>query len=549
MFFTVLPLSKCWRTSQKVLEKYCLHTGLGAAWCIALIIMLTATASAQKHGKTLRTQHVGDPPSLSIHEEATNAVNWVAMPVMNNLVLYDVFKEVESIRTIKGELAKAWRWNKNGTRLTFDLRKGVKWHDGKPFTAKDVKYTWRLVRDLASPAKLRKNPRKIWYRFLKSVETRGDYQVVFHLKRRQPSFLAFLASGYAPVYPSHVSPVIMRTAPIGTGPFMFKEWNRGQKIRLVQNPHYFRKGRPYLKGITYFIVKNRDTRVLALAAGEHDMSYPSDLTKLLRDSLVAKNPKIMTVLKTANVSGNLLLNPDRPPLNDPDIRRAFSLALDRQAFIDSISRGDNLAGGVLMPPPYGVWGLPTAQINKLYGNAAENRKKAQRIMAKKGYSPNNPLKMTVSTRNISVYRDPAILLVGQLKTIYVQAQLEEVESSLWFARLARRDYQVGMNFTGLGPDDPDAMFYENFTCDSQRNYGKYCNRAIEKLFDQQSQERSFKKRLKMVHAIERKLIKEGARPIVMHLRSHTAWQPYVKNIVLHQSLYNTWRMDEVWLDK
>ncbi len=516
---------------------------------LAAIGLVAGPALAQKRGGILRAQHRGNPPSMSILEEATVSTNWPAMPVMSNLVLYDVFKEVESLKTIKGELASKWRWSKDGKSLTFTLKKGVKFHDGKPLTAKDVVHTWDLLKDKAPSGKLRKNPRKIWYKFLVSVKAKGDYQVTFNLKRRQPSLMAMLASGYAAVYPAHVSPAKMRTAPIGSGPFVFKSWERGQQVKLTRNPNYFRKGRPYLDGITYFIIKSRETRVLALAAGEHDISLPYDVTTALEKDLKARKKDIVTVLKPSNVSVNLIINPEKAPMDDPELRRALTLAIDRQAFIDTLSQGNGIISSSLMPPPYGVWGLPQKELRKLYGSVKKNRARAKAVMKKKGYSASKPLKMKISTRNISIYRDPAALLIDHLKQIGVEAELELVETSNWHAKVARRDYQVGLNLTGLAPDDPDAMFYENFDCTSQRNYAKYCNPELEKLFDKQSQERNFRKRLKLVHRIERELIKDVARPLFYHRRNYTAWQPHVKNIFVHQSTYNAWRMDEVWLDK
>jgi peptide/nickel transport system substrate-binding protein len=124
--------------------------------------------------------------------------------------------------------------------LTFPLRQGVKWHDGKPFTAKDVKCTWDLLPGTASE-KLRLNPRKSWYANLQGLTTSGDYEVTFHLKRPQPSLLALLASGWSPVYPCHVSPRDMRSHPIGTGPFKFVEFKPNERItvtktRITGNP-------------------------------------------------------------------------------------------------------------------------------------------------------------------------------------------------------------------------------------------------------------------------------------------------------------------------
>src|SRR5262249_37167156 len=135
------------------------------------------------------------------------------MGVFNNLVMFDQHVPQNSLASIVPDLATKWTASEDGTQLIFTLRQGVKWHDGKPFTAKDVQCTWDLITGKAAE-KLRVNPRKSWYRNLDSVTVNGDYEVSFNLKRPQPSFIGLLASGWSPVYPCHVSPAQMRQKPI-----------------------------------------------------------------------------------------------------------------------------------------------------------------------------------------------------------------------------------------------------------------------------------------------------------------------------------------------
>ena len=169
-----------------------------------LIAMSIATpALAQKQGGILRQYMIDSPASMSIHEEATPVSTRPVMAVFNNLVMFDEHVPQNSLGSIIPDLATGWSWNEEGTELIFPLRQGVSWHDGKPFTAKDVKCTWDLVAGKAGE-KLRINPRKPWYRNLEEVTTNGDYEVTFRLKRPQPAFIAVLASALSPVYPCHV---------------------------------------------------------------------------------------------------------------------------------------------------------------------------------------------------------------------------------------------------------------------------------------------------------------------------------------------------------
>src|ERR1700740_3236488 len=192
------------------------------AWLAGLLIAIPAggTACAQKQGGILTMSHFDSPASMSMHEEATGAVNRPIMGVFNNLVMYRQDVAQNSMASIVPELATGWSWNEEGTELTLPLRRGVKWHDGKPFTANDVKCTWDLLTG-RSAEELRLNPRKPWYSNLEEVTANSEYEVTFRLKRPQPSFLALLASGWSPVYPCRVPARDMRNNPIGTGPFKF----------------------------------------------------------------------------------------------------------------------------------------------------------------------------------------------------------------------------------------------------------------------------------------------------------------------------------------
>jgi peptide/nickel transport system substrate-binding protein len=219
----------------------------------------TDPSVAQKQGGILKIYMLDSPASMSIHEEATVVAERPVMGVFNNLVMFDQHVQQNSLGSIIPDLAIGWSWNEDGTDLTFPLREGVKWHDGKPFTAKDVKCTWDLLTGKSSE-KLRINPRKSWYRNLEEVTTNGDYEVTFRLKRPQPAFLALLASGFSPIYPCHVAPHDMRGHPIGTGPFKFGDFKPNEYIKVTRNPDYWKKGRPYLDGIEYTVARNRSTR-------------------------------------------------------------------------------------------------------------------------------------------------------------------------------------------------------------------------------------------------------------------------------------------------
>ncbi|MFV0296260.1 MAG: ABC transporter substrate-binding protein [Hyphomicrobiaceae bacterium] len=509
---------------------------------------------AQKHGGILRMQHRDNAPSGSIHEEATNSVIEPFMGVFNNLVMYDQQKPVNSTETIVPDLATSWSWDGSKTKLTFKLHKGVTWHDGKPFSSKDVKCTFDMLTGKTTGV-LRKNPRKIWYFNLKDVTVNGPDEVTFQLDKPQPSFINLLASGYTPIYPCHVNGHTMRTAPIGTGPFKFVSWKRNELIKLARNANYFKKGKPYLDGIEWQIITSVATRSLAFIAGQQDMTFPNDTTYQIMKDIKAKRPDAICDFHPSGVSTNLIVNSAKPPFNDPKVRRAMDMALDRDAFITILSEGQYIKTAAMLPPPAGQWGFTKEQLQKIpgYGSSVEvekSRAEARKIMEGLGYSASNPLKIKVSTRNIAVYRDPAVILIDQLKAIHIAGELEVVDTSIWHAKATRGDYVVGLNLTGVGVDDPDSNLVENYTCKSERNYTKYCNPAVDSLIFTQSHETDLAKRKAMVNDIQMKLIEDVARPMIYYGRIATCWQPYVKGYVAQvNSIYNGSRYEDVWLDK
>ena len=489
---------------------------------------------------------------FSIHETSTISTSWPAGPCFNNLVMFDPFRQVESPDAVIPELAEKWSWQENYRNLVFFLRKNVKWHDGQPFTAKDVKYTFDMVREAKeATAKLRVNPRKDWYANVDNIEVADSHTVIFHLKRPQPSLLMMLASGYSPVYPAHVPPADYRGKCVGTGPFKVKEWKRGELIEYVRNPDYFVKDRPYLDGIRYVVIAERGTRFAALQAGRLDVPFPGEGTKPIADQLKASGAKLQFHQVASGVNDNIIMNIKKPPFDNVKVRQAVSYAIDRAAWAKAVYQGGATPGTSMLPKPYGFWGLGGKDLTTLagYGNPTEDKAKAKQLLASAGFGPQNPLKTEVATRAIPLYVDFASFVINELKQVGIEATLKQIETAQWHAMATRGEYQIGANLTGLGADDPDGNFYENFACGSPLNYTHYCSEQVMKMFDQQSQELDQKKRMALVAQIQRKLEEDAARPIMGWSFDYFPMWPHVKNLVPHHNIYNYSRLQEVWLDK
>ncbi|MBM4440009.1 MAG: ABC transporter substrate-binding protein [Candidatus Rokubacteria bacterium] len=519
---------------------------------LVLALALPAPAQAPKSGGVLTIHPLSAPPSLSPHEESTIAVVQQASPCFSNLVYYDPAKKQESVDTIIPELAEKWSWQDNFRNLVFLLRKDVKWHDGKPFTSKDVKYTFDMVRGAPdAEGRLRVNPRKLWYDNVEAIEAPEPYTVVFRLKKPQPSLLPMLASGYSPIYPQHVPLADFKNKCVGTGPYKLKENRPGEYVEYVRNPDYFVKGRPYLDGIKWIIIKDRSTQIAAVQAGQLDVAG-SGWNKANADTAKKGKPQLVLLENDSNVNDNVLVNFKRAPFTDVRVRRAFNLALDRKSYLVGPRQGGASFGGALLPKPAGVWGLPLAEVQKLpgMGDAVKQKAEAKKLLAEAGFTDKNPLKVTVSTRALAIYVDTASWMVDQLRQVGIDATLEQIETGVWHPKMTRLEYQVALNLTGVGIDDPDAQLFENYRCGSQRNFSGYCSEEIDRLMAEQSSTLDKAKRLKIVNEIDRKLQADGARPVLGWGKQYAVHWPHVKNYPQHEnSIYNVSRMQDVWLDK
>jgi peptide/nickel transport system substrate-binding protein len=472
----------------------------------SLLLALSAShpAWAQKRGGILRLASPASPANMSIHETSTIVAEMPMMGVFNNLIVFDQHKPQVNLDTIVSDLATSWSWNEDDTALTFQLRQDVKWHDGKPFTAADVKCTWDLLLD-KRPDKLRLNPRKTGYENLTDVTTNGDYEVTFKLKRQQPTFPMLLAGGFSPIYPCHIKAEQMRQHPIGTGPFKFVEFKPNEGIKVTRNPDYWKKDRPYLDGIEYTIINDPSIADLAFVF--------------------------------------FLINRAQPPFDNPDLRRAMALTIDRKAYVDTLGQGEGEIGGILQPPPAGLWGMPPDQIAKLPGyglDVHKNREEARALVRKLGYGSENRLKVKVTTRDWSLYRDPAVLLIDQLKQIYIDGELDLVDTAQYFPKIQRKEYTVALNLQTAGPD-PDPTVQLFYGCGSNLNWDNYCNPEMDKMIEAQSREGDAAKRKQILWTIEHKLANDDVRPIIFYRRGGTCERPYVKGLtIMVNSVFNSW---------
>jgi peptide/nickel transport system substrate-binding protein len=510
----------------------------------------TATPTPKRGGVLVATP-VTAAASFSIHEEATISTVQVAMPCYGNLLLVDQAKPRASEDTLVGELAERWEWQDRGRALALALRKGVTWHDGKPFGSADVRHTFDLLREApGTTARLRVNPRKDWYTNVQGVDTPDAHTAIVRLKRPQPSLLMMLGSGYSPVYPAHVAPAELRQKPVGTGPFRFVRHQVDQVIELERNPDYFVKGRPYLDGIRFMIISKRETQMAAVVTGQVDIGPLFGVTRAMAEAAVRNNPKLRAIETATNTEYNVLMNTKKPPFANPKVRLAVSLAVDRRGFQRGVMQGDAILSATMLPPPDGAWGIPASELATTpgFGDPAESKARARALLAEAGFGPANPLKLAIATRLFAAQPDAAAYVASELALVGVSATVDTVETALWYSRLNRHEFLIAVNATGR-VDDPDPTFYENYACGSPRNYGDYCNAEVDRLIELQSSTTDRAKRRELVLEIQRRIEADAARPILGFAKQSVVFWPHVRGFVPHTNIHNYHRMQDVWLDK
>ena len=312
---------------------------------LAAILSAATPALAQKRGGTLRLYHNDTPPSTSLLEESTIASVTPFAAIFNNLVVFDPAKPHESLDTVIGDLAESWSWDATNTKLTFKLHQGVKWHDGQPFTAKDVQCTWRMLIGKGDNADFQRNPRKVWYSKLQDVSINGEYEATFELSRAaaEPAgaarerllaglSLSRAAAGDAHQAGRHRSVQVRRVQARRHDP-------PGAQSRLLQEgPALSRRDRVPRSSTTaprgYW---------LSRPANSTSPFPPTSRVALLKD-VKERAPNAICEMTPSGTQVNLMVNRANPPFDNPDIRQAMSLALDRKPFNTILMEGQGAAG-------------------------------------------------------------------------------------------------------------------------------------------------------------------------------------------------------------
>lgn len=493
--------------------------GTAAAGAATMVTgpMLSRVALGQSRGGTLRAALLGFGVvnSLDPQKAGLNSDFWVLTTMFNGLVKFG-----EGMKIVP-DLAESWT-NPNPTTFVFKLRKGVKFHDGNEMTSDDVKFSLDRVRSEQT-----KSPNRGKFTAIDNVEAVDKYTVRISTKTPFVPLLTFLTN-----MPTG-SQIISRKAfekmgeeafakaPVGTGAFKFKEWKPGEKLSFVAHKDYFEKGLPYLDAVDIPLIPEEPSGITAILGGQIDLASTAPFADVPK---LEKDPNIV-VRKTPGLNFRFCaLNLTKPPFNDVYLRRALSLATDRQGIVTAalFGEGSPMWGSI---PPAISWAFEKKPRELCVFNPERAKAEFAKSNAKAG------LEAKVITWGSSWWKRWTEIFVAQVNQILgVKFSVEVTEANTAFQRFRTNDMEA--QCTGwIGRAEADEYIGECFRTGAPRNFNGYSNPEVDKLIDASRQEFDQAKRGELIKKAEDMVVEEMPFIFTMNNNAHNMWTKKVKGFV------------------
>ncbi len=505
---------------------------------LALLMFPNTTEAAEKEvprdGGELVFAVAAEPPSYDGHRETSFAHLHPVAPHYSLLLKFDQWNYPK----IVGDLAESWTVSNDGLTYTFKIRKGVKFHDGSPLTAHDVKATYERI---IFPPEGVSSPRKASYLMVESIEVPGektektaldqakslvqdlfgggkpqpsddDYTIIFRLKWPAPSFLPNLASPWNYIYKADILKKDQRWYEkniMGSGPFKFVEHVKGSHWVGRRNEDYFMKGRPYLDGYQAIFMRSTSARVAAIRGGRALIEFRG-FSPAARDDLVrALGPKLKVQESPWLCVLTVALNTSRKPFDDVRVRQALNLALDRwggSEYLSKIAIVKSVGG--LLRPGYEVYAATEEELVKLPGfskNIEESRKQARGLLKEAGAGK---LKFTLNNRDVKEpYEVVGVWLLDQWRKIGLNVDHKVQETAAFSKDRRSGNFEATIDWACDFMDEPDLQLFKYVSTEkSPINYSKYNDPVVDELFEKQSRTADPKERRKIIRELEERVL-------------------------------------------
>lgn len=520
-------------------------------WTLALAAMATLAASAHaadtpKRGGTLVFAVEAEPPNYDCHAATSFAFIHPVRPHYSTLLKFDA----PHYPKIKGDLAESWSVSADSLTYTFKLRTNVKFQDGSALSSEDVKASYDRIRN---PPEGVVSARKASYDGIASIDTPNPLTVVFQLKAPNAAALIQFASPWDCIYSAarlKADPKFPEKNVLGTGPFKFKQYVKGAEWDGERFDGYFEPGKPYLDGYKAVFIKGAAT-INALQGGQIMAEFrgqsPADRDKLVQalgDKVrVQESPWICSLV--------VAFNTEKRPFDDPRVRRALSMAIDRWGGSAPLSKIAIVSpvGGVLRPG-YDLAAKPE-ELDKMPGffhDITVSRAGAKKLLQEAGATS---LKFKLTNRNVPMpYTPVGVYLIDQWRQIGVQVEHEQLETSQYLAALSSGNYQAGLDFNCDFMDEPNLQLIKYISADkSSINYGRYTDRILDDLYERQKRATDPKVRYQLLRQFESRALSEAYTiPTIWWHRIIVHWQQ-LKGWDITPSHYLNQDLTDVWLDQ
>jgi peptide/nickel transport system substrate-binding protein len=482
-------------------------------------------------------------PTFDMHHDTTYILAQPVAPLYNGLVTQDPYNEGKII----GDLAERWEIAEDGKRITFFLHKGVKFHDGSNFSCADAQYSLDKLAD-----RKRSHPTfvTIMEEVYDSSTCADDFTLGVSLKRPSAALMTLLSGAHMAMMKKGIAEAVDRKDTkflIGTGPFKFKSYTPGVDFQAERNPNYWKPGLPHLDGyravvmadLTKIFASFRARQLTMTGIGRHLERPEADILKRdFPDAVVAIGPRATW--------DNFIMNVSKPPFNDVRVRKAVSLATDREKMIEIAVEGWGVQGGFI--GPHTPFALPPEELAKYPQFNADMKKReaeAKRLLAEAGYAKG--LDVELMLRRGPLYERGALSRQDDLKKVGINLKLALLDTAANSDRQKKSDFEANTAPASVHMDDPD-LYYARLTCDAPSNYGKYCNPEFDKLFDEQSRTFDAEKRAEITRKMERILLEEIPDDRGYYWKSSMAYWNRVKDWppLMGTTVYNYGKFEQVW---
>jgi peptide/nickel transport system substrate-binding protein len=458
---------------------------------LALLLAVLLVASLPTPGRTqpaagsgLTVQLTAEPPGLDLTATPASAT---ATVVFYNV--QEALVKVDERGRLVPWLAERW-YTADNLNYTFFLKRGVRFHNGRPFTAEDVKYVLDRARNPET-----RHPHVKHYEDITAIHVKDAHTVTISLRKPNAMFLYTLARQGSVMYPREAVEQL-KSQPVGTGPFLLARWDRGDRIVLKRNPEYHVRGLPRLEQVTFRFIADQNAALAALQAGDVDVVAGVGLGPESVE-VVRRAPNLQVIVGESTSDVILALNNSRKPYSDVRARRALTHAIDKEEVVKGAMFG---LGRVL--------GTNIDALNPYFVDMSKavpyNPEKAKQLLAEAGYPNGFDAVLKVPPQYPYTVRTGEVI-VGQLARVGVRVRLEQIEWGQWLDRVYK---QADYDMTIIGHAEAwDAGNYAN-----PKYYFRYDSPRFQEIYEKSESTLDDGKRRALYHELQRIMVEEA--PVV-----------------------------------